>query len=368
MNGDDFILYVQNIVAEIYESVGGADFMNPAEEEMVKEKIRLLMRRFDLSIEQVLPQSIIAEFFGGVDEAALALVDNGIDVATGLAIGAGGVIAPEFRVPVYLDPLQEIMDDSFLDLKAARRMAEANAIGTIDKAIGEVKAAIAQGIIQGNPRKVMQTKVMTAFRENGLTSFLTEPDKNGVQRRLPLDFYAMTVTRYKVREAGVQGSVTRYTENNQDLVQIIERSSTCGICGKFKGMVVSLTGNTPGYPKIGDKGVKLPPYHPNCYGTTRVFVVKRKTPEEIAAAKARNAEYKEDEDTRTPAQKAAYKKEQEKRRIANEEKKQFMRFNQILGADNFKTLGAFRKAKRENSPKFQELQSNYRSAMQNRIK
>lgn len=370
MKDEQLLLYLQQIVAEIYASVGEAapDMLEPEQVEKVKEKIRRLLLRFDVTIEELIPEIMLDEFFGGIDEAGKALVDEGIDVATAAAIGSGGAVAQEFRQPVYLDALQDIMDDTFLDLRAARRTAEESAITTIDTAIEEVKGAIAKGTIQGEPRKVIQAHVMKQFRDNGLTSFVTEPDVNGVTRRLPLDFYAMTVTRVKMREAGVKASTTRYQENGQDLVRIIERHGTCEVCSRFKDLVVSLTGKTKGYPVVGENGIKLPPYHPNCRGTTRVFVERFKTKEEIDQALGRNATYSPKRDNRTPAQRKAYEDEQKKRVKANQEKKQFMRWQEAMGADAPKTLGAFRRMKRENSPKFQELQSNYRSLMQNRIK
>ena len=65
-------------------------------------------------------------------------------------------------------------------------------------------------------------------------------------------------------------------------------------------------------------------------------------------------------DTRSESDKKEYRKEQEIRRKANEEKKQYYRYVALLGDDAPKTLGGFRRMKRSNSIKYQELKAEYR--------
>lgn len=361
MRDEQLTLYIQQIIQDTHISIQAKDLTKAQEVDALKTEIQAHLKRFDVAVEEIVPEMIAEEYFGGIDEATKALVDNSVDVAAGKAIGAGGVVASEFRDPVYLDSLGEILDDTFIDLRAARKTAEMSALDTIDSTIESVKADLAKGTLNGDPRKVMQEKVMTSFRDGGLTSFVTEPDKNGRRRRLPLDYYAMLVTRTKTREAGVAGAMNRYSEAGQDLVMIYENSDTCAICSRFKGLVISLTGETEGFPVLGENGISLPPYHPNCRGTISVYVLSRKTAEEIRKIKESNEKYSPTEDKRTPAQKKAYESEQKKRRIAYAEKKQFAAFNDVLGAENYKTIGAFRTGKRKNTPKFQELQSAYRS-------
>lgn len=368
MNEDQLILYIQSIIEDIAASIQAKDLTKEEEVVKLKAEIQTYLRRFDVAVEDIVPEMIANEYFGSIDEATRLLVDEGVDVATGAALGADGVIAEQFRQPVYLDGLTPILESSFSDLRAARRTAEMSALTTVDDTIADVKGRIAKGQILGQPRKIIEQQVMEAFRKGGLTSFITEPDVNGVRRKLPLDFYAMTVTRTKMRDAGVTGAVTRYEEAGMDLVKIYERHDTCEICGRFRNMVVSLRGETPGFPVVGENGVRLPPMHANCRGSIVPVNLKRKTPEEIDEMKKRNAEYDPNKDARTERQRKGYASEQKKRIAANAEKKQFIAWNETLGADNYKTLGAFRRAKKANTPKFQELQSNYRSArMRNRV-
>lgn len=362
MPDDELLRLLRGIVEDIHYKVGQTDWTKAAKAKAAKNQITLLLRRFDVAVDDLVPEMIAKEYFKGVQEASRLLVEEAIDTTTGRPLGTDGRIADEFRKPIYLDSLQEILDDTYIDLKAATRTAQRSAITTIDTTISRVKDEIAKGTISGNSRKVMQANVAKAFREGGMTSFITSDGKE-----LPLDFYSMTVTRTKIRDAGVKGAATRYEDNNQDLVQVVGNGDSCEVCAMHRDMVYSLRGETEGYPVAGEGDFMLPPFHPNCRCTVQPYVISRKSQAEIDKALARNDEFDPDVDRRTPAQREAYKKEQTLRRLANSEKKQFMRFNATLGADNYKTLGAFRTAKRNNTPKFQELQSAYRSAMAKQV-
>lgn len=359
MNEEQLLEYLQEIIIGITEKIGEKDLTEEEEQATLIEEISSLLQSFGIAIEEIIPKMIIEKYFSGVDQATSLLIAAGVNIAPAAALTSAGLVAKDFQKAIHLDAVEELLDNTLMDLKAAIRTAEASAITTINDTIKQVKGDITKGIIVGDARKVMQEKVARSFAQGGLTSFTTVDNK-----QLPLDFYAMTVTRTKMRDAAVKGSANRYTDSGQDLVKIIGNSDLCGVCAKYRNLVVSLSGNTPGYPKVGDNGIKLPPFHPNDRCNVQPFVARFKTEEELAEAKKRNAAYEPDEDPRTPAQKRAYEKEQKARRQANAEKKQFMRWQAAMGADAPKTLGAFRRMKRENTPKFQELQSNYRSLMQ----
>ncbi|MDQ0427685.1 hypothetical protein QOZ98_000510 [Planomicrobium stackebrandtii] len=359
MNEEQLLKYFEEIILELSIAIAEKDLTEEEQQAELAEEIQLLFESYGAAILEAIPQLIIEKYFGGVDQATGLLVNAGVAVQATAALTVGGLVAKEYQKKIHLDAVAEILDDTLSDLQAAFRTAELNAISNINETVANVKGDIAKGLIIGDPRKVMQAKVAKSFSEGGLTSFVTKDNKE-----LPLDFYAMTVTRTKMRDAAVKGSADRYTDSGQDLVKIVGNSDLCGVCAKYRNLVVSLSGNTPGYPKVGDNGIKLPPFHPNDRCGVQPFVARFKTDDEIAEAKKRNGQYDPEKDNRTAAQKRAYEKEQTARRQANAEKKQFMRWQQALGADAPKTLGAFRRMKRSNSPKFQELQSNYRSLMQ----
>lgn len=361
MNGDLLLEYLEQIITGILGTVDSTDWLDDAASTAALQQIYNLLDQFGLEVADVLPLEMIQSYFGGVDEATAALVEAGDDIAPTMAVTDQGLIAAPFQKVIHTNAVEQLVDDSMMDMSAAIATAKASAAASIGTTLAAVKSDIAKGMITGDPWKVTQQAVMESFLKDGMTAFQVE-DKNGVVRNLPLRFYAMTVVRTKNREATVQGSVNRYTDAGHDLTQITGNGDSCEVCARYNGLVVSMTGKTPGYPAVGENGIRLGPYHPNCRCGHRVFIVKFATDEEVKAAKARNKKYKPTGDPRTKEEREAYEEEQRKRRIANAEAKQFARWESVLGAEAPKTIGAFRAMKRKNSPKFQELQSAFLSA------
>lgn len=362
MNEKELQRYLQDIVNLIYLRITETDLTKKKAADQLIKEIGVLIEQFGVTLERVMPEAIAREYFGGIDEASKRLIEAGVITEASKAVTPSGEIAKAFRKGVHLEAVAELLDDTMLDLRAAIRTAKASAAVSIADTLKGVQKDLAQGIISGDPRKVTQARVARTFQENGLTSFITSDGK-----RLPLDFYSMTVTRTKTREARVNGSVKRYEEFDQDLVRISGNADTCEVCARHQGMVVSLTGKTPGYPVAGED-IPLPAYHPNCRCGIIPFVASRKTAEEIAAAKARNAAYSPTADRRTPAQRKAYEREQKARRQANAEKKQYARWQMVLGDQAPKSIAGFRRMKRQNTLKFQELSAEYRRITREDVK
>ncbi|MCP3026612.1 phage minor capsid protein [Halobacillus sp. A5] len=358
MNNDELLKYISNVVQDIIQKVAEAEELEKEDKaQALIEQIGSILDQFGVELEEIIPELAILNYFGGVDEATEWLNESGIEVEKTLALTSEGQVAKAFQRPIHMEALEEVVEETLLDFKAALRTAKNNSKVSINDALNSVKADIAEGLIRGNHNKVLSKKVMDSFSKNGLTSFTTVDGK-----KLPLDFYASTITKTKMRQASVKGSTNRYQENDVGLVIIQGTTPTCHICKKYQGMVVSLTGDHEGFPSTDD--VPLPPYHPNCEDSARPYVIDYKSDEEVQAVKEKWANFNPEKDTRTPAQKKAYDKEQNIRRKANEEKKQFARYQMALGAEAPKTLGAFRRMKRQNSPKFQELQHQYKSIAQ----
>lgn len=364
MNNEKLLEYLQEIITSILEEIASAEDLTEEEnEQALLDQINFYLEEFGVTIEEVLPQMVIENYFGGVDDATKQLKNAGLNVDTSLSLTSSGQIARGFQRRIHMEAVQEILDDALLDFNAAIRTAIFNANNSITSALEDVKRDISIGMITGDTNRVVSKRVMDSFANNGLTAFYTKPDKrHGVSRKLPLDFYANTIVRTKVRESSIKGHVNRYRENGVNLVQISERSDTCHVCAKYDGLVVSLTGEHDGFPTQDD--VPLPPYHPNCRGVTRPYVIEYKSEKEIESAKKKWENWHPDKDPRTAAQKRQYQKDQEIRRKVNEEKKQYARWKSVLGDDAPKTLGAFRRMKRQNTDNFQKMQSQYMSIAQ----
>lgn len=360
MNSEQLIAYITQVIEEIFQGVlSSKDLLEDKNKMSLIEAIIKALDQLGVVIEEVIPKEILTTYYSAVDEASALLEEAGVPPIGGLALTAAGQVSSGFQKKIHLEAVQTLVEDTLSDFMAAIRTAKVSARANIEQALSDVKADISKGLIVGDPSKVVSKRVAQSFLKNGLTSFVTSDGK-----QLPLDFYARTVTKTKMRDSSTQGHTNRFFENGVSLVKVDEHKPTCHVCAKYEGMVISLTGEHRGFKSIKDKGVQLPPYHPNCEHTVRPYVIEFKSDEEIQSEKDKWKKFNQDpkKDTRSKSQQKSYEKEQTIRRKANDEKKQFMRWQSVLGAEMPSTLGGFRRMKRSNSTRFQELQSMYRSA------
>lgn len=359
MNSEQLLEIIRAMKLEILELLHDANLANDREAQRVLITIDAMFRQIDALVEGVIPAESLKAYYAGVDEATKALNVAGINPLHGLgaSISSGGQVSAAYSSLVHLNAIAEITDNTMLDLKAAIRTARRNTHGSIENALSAVKNELQSGIIQGKPRRVITQRVAESFAKEGMTSFITVDG-----RKLPLDFYSEVTVRTNLKTANVQGSNNRYLENNVGLVEIFERGDGCAECAKYNGIVVSLTGEHKGFPTT-DKA-PLPPRHANCRGSTRPFVIEYKSDKEIEDAKRKWRNFNPSKDIRTPSQRKAYEEQQRLNRINNYEKKRYADIKGLLGDDAPKTLGSFRRMKRQNTDRFQELQSEYRSIAQ----
>lgn len=300
----------------------------------------------DEASEQV-PYAMAVEYFQAYDHAAELL---GLP---GTSFSSDGTFRSNTMRQVHIEALESILDDTMLDLRAAYRTFEMNAVGSIDTAVKQVQAELASSMVTGN-RNHLKRNVMKAFREQGFTSFTTSDGK-----QLPLDFYASTVVNTKMAQVNTTGHIQRYNDAGNDLVKVQSRRGTCEHCAAHDGMVYSLSGEHPTYPMMTED--LKPPYHPNCACALLPIIEKYLTPSEKQAIDERVAKGV-NFDPRTDAEKALYERDQRINRRNNAEKKLFMKMQSELGADAPASLGAFRRMKRANTSTYQDLYSGYLSA------
>lgn len=358
MNPEELLeRYANEAVAEILLILLNETYGDDWKIYQTEQRILAIIEQLGLVFEEVVPPMILKSYFQGVDAATLAMVGAGAAVAPTLALTPQGLISKPFQKLVHIKAVEALIDAGMGDLRAATRTAMQSFSTTLAETLDNVQADMAKGIIKGDTRKVIQARVAKSFTEGGFTAFTTSDGK-----RLPLNFYSMTVVRTKTVTASIEGSNRRYIEAGQDLVEIEGNKECCEICARYQGMVVSLTGKTPGYPVVGGD-IKLPPYHPNCRCGHTVFMLRYVSDKEVEAAKKRNARFNPEKDMRTPAQKRAYDLEQKKRRIANEENKLFAKMNRLSIPGMPKNIGAFRNMKRNKPEKYAELMKEYRNVL-----
>lgn len=132
----------------------------------------------------------------------------------------------------------------------ARRVDDIYRKMTLEKARGSV--------LGYQTSKTAAKKLREELQERGITGFV---DKAG--RQWTLQNYsrmaAITATNNALRE----GTINRIQERGHDLVRVSSHSGSCKKCEQYNGATLSISGNDPDYPSLGEaRGNGL--FHPRC--------------------------------------------------------------------------------------------------------
>lgn len=122
-----------------------------------------------------------------------------------------------------------------------------------------VIAESSSGVLLGDQtRRQAAQAALNRFAQKGITGFV---DKAG--RGWSMESYTEMALRTGCGRAAVQGHVDRLAANGLDLVIVSDAPRECPLCREWEGVVLSLSGRTPGYPTLDEaRGAGL--FHVNC--------------------------------------------------------------------------------------------------------
>lgn len=116
---------------------------------------------------------------------------------------------------------------------------------TVD-AYRTVVAQSSATVLTGTSTRLQSTqRALNQFADKGVTGFV---DRTG--RRWAIDSYAEMSTRTAVGRAQVAGTLDRFEADGRDLVIVSNAAQECEVCRPWEGRVLSISGNTKGYPTV----------------------------------------------------------------------------------------------------------------------
>ena len=145
------------------------------------------------------------------------------------------------------------------DLNNTMNVADRNILRRANDAysdiVGRTSALMATGTI--TTRQAVQIE-LNRFANQGIGSFV---DKAG--RVWDMSTYAEMATLTAIERATIAGYTDTMQEYGYDLAQISNHFGACPICEAWEGVIISVTGNTPGYLSLSDaEGAGV--FHPRC--------------------------------------------------------------------------------------------------------
>lgn len=174
--------------------------------------------------------------------------------------GTHKTVLDELDIPMNLKMLV-LSTNHLLDNASFQVLRKSN------DAYQQVMAHATTGLLAGTDTRIQASqKMLNEYASKGITTFV---DKAG--RNWDLSSYAEMCARTVGSHAALQGHIDRQIEVGEDLVKVSSIGTTCPICQRWQGVVLSISGNSPKYHSLGEaKSSGL--FHPNCKHTLVMYV------------------------------------------------------------------------------------------------
>lgn len=189
-----------------------------------------------------------------VSEGIIEAYKKGI-AEVGSKKGTHNTVLDELDIPMNLKMLV-LATNNLLDNASFQVLRKAN------DAYQQVMAHATTGLLAGTDTRMQASqKMLNEFASKGITTFV---DKAG--RNWDLGSYAEMCARTVGSHAALQGHIDRQVEVGEDLVKVSTIGTTCPICQRWQGVVLSISGNHPKYHSV-DEAKASGLFHPNCKHT-----------------------------------------------------------------------------------------------------
>ncbi|MCR5336665.1 MAG: hypothetical protein K6E42_08990 [Synergistes sp.] len=236
----------------------------------VKKILRQLLAKTRKPVREI----VNSAFSGGLAVARKELKDAGI---TDVVLEMGGINAK--AMAVYSEQVYSRMAD--VVQQANRTTTDIYQALKLNTSLG---GAVGGYDAIGNVRRNMQK----VSEDAGITAFI---DKRG--RSWSMASYTDMLCRTSTMQIYHQAKTNEFLAHGEDLVIVSSHTPTCDKCAPWNGKILSLTGETPGYPTMAEaEAAGL--FHPNCRHTYGLYIEDDAAREPDNAKNAKAAEDKED--------------------------------------------------------------------------
>lgn len=233
---------------QIYEEIAGATSFGAANRRAIIAQIDAILKELGQSTQDYIDEFIPEQYQTGADQGVsqLKAIDASVPIKTGFNRIHREAIA------ALVDDTAKAFGESLTGVGRSARLL----LGKVARE--QITQQLATGQIGGAATKRVQKQIMGVIQDQGITALV---DKGG--KRWSLDDYTEMLIRTKAVEARNTGLKNRLVENGYDLVQVSSHNSDHEACRVWEGKVLSITGETKGYPTIAQaEAAGL--FHPNC--------------------------------------------------------------------------------------------------------
>ena len=245
---DALTSFFKNSYKKIVKEIETATDFGVANRKAILRQVDGILEELGTDVQEFIDQELPPYYKQGADDAVRQLKNIGADIP----------ISSGFS-QLHKQAIVALVDDTvsyyFESITGVKRSA-ARLLGKSTRNL--VAQEIAQGQMTGDALKKVRQQIKGILQEEGLSALT---DKAG--RKWDLDRYSDMLFRTKVVEARNMGLGNRLVENGYDLAQVSSHFTSCPICAPWQGKIISITGNTHGYPTLAEAEADGL-FHPNC--------------------------------------------------------------------------------------------------------
>jgi hypothetical protein len=240
----------------IIEEISTATDFGVANRQAILGQIEVILFELGADVQQLVSEDIPEFYTIGADQAVRQLRNVGAEI--GVSEGFNRV--HQEAIAALVDDTAKAFAESMVGVGRSANLLLGKATRDL------LTQQMAKGIIGGEALRTVRLSIKGILQEQGLSALV---DKGG--RRWTLDRYADMLYRTKVTEARNRAMANRMVENGYDLVQVSSHDSSHQECRVWEGKVLSITGQTKGYPTLAEAEM-AGLFHPNCKHAINVLI------------------------------------------------------------------------------------------------
>lgn len=234
----------KNIVETILDDTTAGRINKARTMATIRAQLQELGDNVDTWVSAEIPQY----YLDGANVAIQDLKKMGVDLS-----------GPKGLAPINKAAINALVNDTNLAFADSLTAISRNAAALVsDAQKQQMNQIIAEGQLSGDARKTIAANIKQAIEDNGIAALT---DKGG--RDWAFDTYAEMLVRTKAVESRNLGLQQKMLQNGYDLVQVSDHNSSHPACADWEGQILSVTGNTPGYPTT-EEAEADGLMHPNC--------------------------------------------------------------------------------------------------------
>jgi hypothetical protein len=252
---DDLIAIYKNGYAGIVKTIEGSTTAGKIQKARTMAAIRDQLTQMGVDVDAWVRKEIPQYYLDGANHAVQDLKSLGVDLS-----------GPKGLAAINKEAIKSLTDDTALAFAQGLTGIARNAEMILGDAVKQqLNFIIADGQLTGAARKTVASSVSQALRDQGLSAITDRAGKNW-----SFETYANMLVRTKAVESRNTGLANKMLQNGYDLVQVSDHGSSHPECADWEGQILSVTGNTPGYPTLGEaESAGL--FHPNCQHSINVI-------------------------------------------------------------------------------------------------